>query len=649
MRIALIAIATAYAAGFVYHGPSQTWLIPLVGIPWLLVAFWLIPATINRDQLRRPNATIDGSTALQCLFLAWLIWLAAGIIWSDWPIVSYWYFLSVAWYPVAFLALGTVPDSTTRLRDWLLVIGAAGVSYALIEWMITGGRASGLFLDPNSFGGLINLLLFTALGEIWLSSDDNKRRRLLLAGLLVILATTLVLTRSRGAWIAFAGGAVLTALVLIRYGRQLTRKPLWFGLASVGLGLFSGTLLLGLGALAHRVGSLAGAASNPRWLIWQSTLKMIGEHGWLGTGLGTFVIHYPQFRSPLEAGSTGYMAHNDYLQFALETGLPGLLLFVAITMLIFWLFVRYCLRAPDYSADGHAVPLRVGALLGLIAVLTAHAHALVNFIFYETTITVAAGTVLALALMRLSLYGQNTTKMTAIPRFHPIAILLFGILSVGLLADAGMGYLFNGNEHNQRTVSGPRYQVALMTNTFYPVNTTSASYLLTAQYRLANASTRPRVKAMAEDMAVKTAKSLLTYKARDCLAQTVLVSYPTRPLQRKGVQHAPEFKQAKAALQTTIRQFPLCIPPYLAYADLLRHQGHQDKALDVLLSAIKWFRTRIYSEARRLQLLEHAGRLAVQLGRAKLATNLALSLRANEADNQWAQNYLAQHTGGKSK
>lgn len=641
MRITVVAaIALAFAAGLVYHGPSETWLVPLVGIPWLLLAFWLLPSGLGRADPLRTGVLAGGGAPLAWLMLAWLAWLAAGMLWSAWPVVSWWYFLILAWYPLAFLVLLRFPDRIPALWNCLLVLAAVGVGYGLVESVVTGDRADSLFIDPNSFAALVNLLLFASLGELWLSGG-NKRRRLLLAGLVVLLAAALVLTRSRGAWIAFAGGAVLTALVLWCFGRQLARKPLWTGLGSVGLGLLAGSLLLGANDVLSRAESVA-EAGHARWLIWQSTVQMIAEHGWLGTGLGSFALLYPQFRSPLETGTTGFMAHNDYLQFALETGLPGLLLFIAITLAIFWLFLRYCFRRAEDTADGLATSSRVAALLALIAVLTAHAHALVNFIFYETAITVAAGAVLALAVVRLGLAGQRDDHAASLPRFHPAAAFLCLLLSLGLVVDAGMGWFFNANKHRPQPLSGPRYQAALALSTFYPFNTTATSYVLTAQVARARASTIAPVKSMAEDMAINTAHNLLAHKARDCMAQTVLASFPVKGLQRNGVEQAAAFEQAQAKLVRTIRQFPLCIPPYLVYADLLQYRDRDEKALDVLLSAIQRFDTRVPDEGRRLFLLEQAGRLAAHLGKPKLATGMALSLRANNADNDWAQQYLDQ-------
>lgn len=644
MRLILASFITALAAGLCYHGPSQALLLPLIGIPLLAMALFALPLLFRRGQFASIGRGLTASLLLRWLSLAFLFWLATGLFWSAWPSLSYWYFLTVAWYPVGFLVLSSNKDAVLRLQDWLFGLGAVAVLFGLIEFFSTGERVNSLFIDPNSFAALINLLFFAALGELFLTIEAQRYRMVLLSGLLAALTATLVLTQSRGGWIAGMGGAVLAALVLCRYKADVGRNQLLIGLGSIGSGLLAGTLLLGVPHLLGRADSIGDYAGNGRWLIWQSTLKAIAENGYLGTGLGTFKLFYPQFRNPMEHGTTGNMAHNDYLQFALEIGLPGVMLFLAIGLTIAWLFIRHCYPGHRESGSHVNVRPRIAGLLGLVGVLTAHAHALVNFVFYETTITISAAVILALAVIRLQPPPDDrVSNASPRARANPIAIVCFAVLAVGLVTDSAIGHFLALGQKNvatPKTLAGPRYDAALFLSTFYPLNTRATEYAMAAQFNAAETSKIPSIKKTAEDLAIASANQLLTYKQRDCMAQTIVASFPTKSLQREGMLDALALQNAKAELKQTTQQLPLCVPAYLQDADLLQYEGHRDEALEILLAATKRFSTRDNDQSNRLLLLERAGKLAADIQRSKIATRMALSILQHQPHNEWAQDYL---------
>ncbi|MDN5936565.1 MAG: hypothetical protein L0H75_10405, partial [Nitrosospira sp.] len=179
----------------------------------------------------------------------------------------------------------------------------------------------------------------------------------------------------------------------------------------------------------------------------------------------------------------------------------------------------------------------------------------------------------------------------------------------------------------------------------YPFNTIASSYAMTAQANAAQASSIPPLKAIAADMAVKSAQAVLAHKARDCLAQTILASFPVQPWQQNDAQQAAALDRAKAELRQVILELPLCVPAYLQAADLFERQGRGEDALAVLLLATRRFDTRTSDETNRLRLFARAGKLAVRLDKPATAMAMALSLRANQADNPWARAFLKKNKG----
>ena len=66
---------------------------------------------------------------------------------------------------------------------------------------------------------------------------------------------------------------------------------------------------------------------------YKATLRMIADHPWFGTGLGTFAEAFPAYRSAdTSMWGTWDMAHNTLLEIATEMGLP-----IAALVIVAWI------------------------------------------------------------------------------------------------------------------------------------------------------------------------------------------------------------------------------------------------------------------------------------------------------------------------
>jgi hypothetical protein len=151
---------------------------------------------------------------------------------------------------------------------------------------------------------------------------------------------------------------------------------------------------------------------------------MLLAHPIVGSGWGTFIHYYPAYRVPQENTTVGMLAHNDYLQLALEGGIPALLLQIGIVSGILIQLKRILKRATDVVTFES-----VTLLLGVLALFI---HALVNFIFYQALMSILAGLYLARA-------AQLTDKTDALPVFNTNKInasfkYLFASVMVALIA-----------------------------------------------------------------------------------------------------------------------------------------------------------------------------------------------------------------------
>jgi O-antigen ligase len=102
-------------------------------------------------------------------------------------------------------------------------------------------------------------------------------------------------------------------------------------------------LVLALGGFAARyAGYFAKGATSvaARTDYWQAAVKLTAERPWFGSGPGTFRVGYKRLKSP-EAEMTR-LVHNDYLQQACDSGLPGFLLYSTFVLgSLFWMYRKW--------------------------------------------------------------------------------------------------------------------------------------------------------------------------------------------------------------------------------------------------------------------------------------------------------------------
>jgi len=108
-----------------------------------------------------------------------------------------------------------------------------------------------------------------------------------------------------------------------------------------------------------------------RLATWRSTLKLIADHPWFGTGLGTFPWAYPAYRSAdVSMWGVWDRAHNTLLEIAAEMGIPLAGLVTATWLVAFAVLLRGALR----RRRGMIVPVAALAVAGIAAL-----HSLVDF------------------------------------------------------------------------------------------------------------------------------------------------------------------------------------------------------------------------------------------------------------------------------
>ncbi|GAB4440705.1 MAG: O-antigen ligase family protein [Chloroflexi bacterium OHK40] len=208
-------------------------------------------------------------------------------------------------------------------------------------------RAIGLSVDPNSFGGMLALVL--ALAAAQLVAQRPLLRRWLLGCIVGAMALALLLTFSRAA--LFGSMIAAAYLATVRYHR------LWW--VMLGAGVLGAVLLMGLGfagAFVERVVSgvqFEDQAQQMRLAEFQNAIAIIRRYPVFGIGFG----QAPDL--DLTAGVS-----NIYLAIAQRMGLVGLGAFLGI--LAAW-FVRSIRSLP--ALDEERTSWMLGCQAGLVAAL----------------------------------------------------------------------------------------------------------------------------------------------------------------------------------------------------------------------------------------------------------------------------------------
>ena len=156
-----------------------------------------------------------------------------------------------------------------------------------------------------------------------------------------------MLTLTRAAWISVTFATVcLGVYLVVRRGwvTQPLRKPKSSGGLRRRILLGAAVIILIIGGsfflmpqhikarfqtmIEQPIGFMG---ERPQW--WQTSLELIKKYPLTGIGLGRFRYEY-QRSGPPEQYNIPYHAHNIYLHIAVEHGIPSLLLFLWIVVML---------------------------------------------------------------------------------------------------------------------------------------------------------------------------------------------------------------------------------------------------------------------------------------------------------------------------
>ena len=223
----------------------------------------------------------------------------------------------------------------------------------LTEWLQRAPWGSQLEVNPNVLAGglviiwpIVAALIPARLGSGRVISATNGRvisatngrvktwsMRLCLIAALILMTVVLVLTQSRGAFLALlaVGLAWICALCWPRVRLLVVVLSACVIVASLALSLW-----LGREGAMQIIDTLSKTGTVDNWSgrreLWSRAIYMIQDFPYTGIGLGTFDLVQPLLYPFFLHTGQAHHVHNLLLQVAVDLGLPGLIAYLALLM-----------------------------------------------------------------------------------------------------------------------------------------------------------------------------------------------------------------------------------------------------------------------------------------------------------------------------
>lgn len=275
------------------------------------------------------------------LIAALLSWAAITMLWAD-----VWYDAVNELYQLVLMGALFCVAYEIEEPEWLYRGLSAGLGASTVIAIIqklgydpvisvlppgSHGTPSGLFVNPSLLGeATVPIVVLMLVRRDWLFA--------------LIPLPALILSEQRSSILAL--GLCFTAWAILE-----RRKWLWLVLA-IG---YAPVVYL---AATKSVLGFTWDSIYQRWAMYQGIVSGLT---WFGHGVGQFYADFPMYSSKLESIPSAVWvltahAHNDFLEFVFELGLPGIVLIFAIV----WQIYRRAPRGEGFALAAIAITGLVG-------------------------------------------------------------------------------------------------------------------------------------------------------------------------------------------------------------------------------------------------------------------------------------------------
>ena len=385
----------------------------LRSLTWIMTGLWLMEALVGR---RVPGCRLQGNPLWAPALTVAAFQVLSSMLSVD-PGLSLWGsyeraqgLLTQLSYLLLFLLVSAwlrTTDQAGRVRTAMVATAVPLVVLGLAQafgWrpvpLITDAR-SPVFATlgrSNFLGAYLAMLLPLTLSLV--VSDSSRWSRL---GTVVLAAgelSVVILTLARGAWLAAA--VAVGFFGLLWFWPYLGRLGRW------GFVLLCPVVLVG-GLIRMIWGGPQNGSEAARLTIWQATLELIGRRPLLGYGPETLGLVFPRVYLPQLVYYQGRgvevdRAHNLLLDWAVTTGVLGLLAWLALFTVLFvtgWQALQRLRRPPERALFAACLAAVAGNLAG-------------NLVSFDVTAT-ATATWLLMGVVAARSWGSTGRGASPLP------------------------------------------------------------------------------------------------------------------------------------------------------------------------------------------------------------------------------------------
>ncbi len=326
-----------------------------------------------------------------------LLWMFVTTVTSEIPWVSFKFFISRVWFVATFFFVGIYLFTNVRkMGHFMWLFGAALAVVVLVitykhytvgfERELAYWAVQPFFNDHTHYGAVLALMAPFFIVMSFNRADSVLRRRIALI-FFVIFAAGILFSYSRASWLSLmvAAAGFIILLFRLRFRFIMAGVILVFG----SLYLFQTEIIMQLernqqessGDFAEHVRSISNITSDASNLErinrWRSAYRMYEERPVLGWGPGTYQFVYAPFQRSEDYtiitthfGDLGN-AHSEYIGPLAESGLPGMLTMLGLSLAVLATGVKLYKKAPTREMRLMAL----GLSLGFITYFT---HGLLN-------------------------------------------------------------------------------------------------------------------------------------------------------------------------------------------------------------------------------------------------------------------------------
>jgi O-antigen ligase len=361
-----------------------------------------------------------------------LLWMLFTTMTSALPVVSLKYFLSRLWFVIPFFFVATLVfykmDNIKKFL-WLymgalvLVIGYTLIMHSRYAFEEDAGHwvMSPFYNDHTAYGAALAMFFPVSVGFMFFPKA-TKTSRFIAFVVFLILTVAIVFSYTRAAWISIlvATGVFLAVILKIKF----------YWIATVAVVLIS-ILVIFQQQIIDRleknkqdssanfvehiqsIYNISSDASNlERINRWQAAIRMFDDRPVLGWGPGTYQFVYAPYQRSKEKtiistnlGDKGN-AHSEYLGPLAEMGLPGMLIFLLLMVVVIYQGLKV------YKHGSREVKfLSMMLTLGLV---TYFAHGILNNFLDTDKLSVPFWGFIA-GIVALDIYHSNQELTETLP------------------------------------------------------------------------------------------------------------------------------------------------------------------------------------------------------------------------------------------